>query len=458
MLIFRVGKSRNWHSAKHKKAAFSSPRLDRESWKQPPGDIPAPTQILNMSTKRKAATAIAKPVVKQNAKAPTKTRIDESRTAVSTGLALKPVSTHIEEPIESDSESRHSASEDDEEVSGDEGQSEEKETEADSGKQKPAASEADGDAVMQDNGEASDGEPTSPTFGDLVRGTTTVDVSASLAAQTTRHEVQRSTAPISATSLGTVLNQALRTDDSDLLESCLQTNDLLIIQNTINRMDSSLAGTLLSKLAARMHRRPGRAFGLMRWIQWTLVAHGGALVTQPDLINRLTELSRVLEERSRGLSSLLALKGKLDMLDAQLKYRKALKMAGSSRNRPSDDDESSAGEEDDADEPAVVYVEGQENLGNALPNGRSARHEDEDEDKQVQIGDMISDSEEDSEDDIDSEAEDDIEEIESIDDEDEVDHDDVEEDEEEEEEDSEAEDAPPAKVRRTSARLSTKRK
>ena len=381
---------------------------------------------------------------------------------MSTGLASKPVSKRIEEPIESDSESHHSAPENDEEVSGDEAQNEEKETEADSANQKPATNEADGDAVMQDSGEASDGEPTSPTFGDLVRGSTTVDVSASLAAQTTRREVQqRSTAPISATSLGTVLNQALRTDDSDLLESCLQTNDLLIIQNTINRMDSSLAGTLLSKLAARMHRRPGRAFGLMRWIQWTLVAHGGALVTQPDLINRLTELSRVLEERSRGLSSLLALKGKLDMLDAQLKYRKALKMAGSSRNRLGDEDESSAGEEEgNADEPAVVYVEGQENLGNALPNGTSARHEDEDEDEDehVQIGDMISDSEEDSEDDIDQE--DDIEEIESIDDEDEVDHDDVEEeeDEEEEEEDSEAEDAPPAKVRRTSARLSSKRK
>ncbi len=123
-------------------------------------------------------------------------------------------------------------------------------------------------------------------------------------------------------SLGTVLSQALRTDDNDLLESCLLTTDLPTVRATIERLNSSLTGALLARLAARMHRRPGRAHSLMTWVQWTLVAHGGALAGRADVLGRLSELNRVLEERARGLGSLLALKGKLDMLDSQMQLRR----------------------------------------------------------------------------------------------------------------------------------------
>ena len=413
-----------------------------------------------MSTKRKSAATIAKPVVKQSAKTPVHTQINETRTAVSTGLSPKPVSKRSAEAIDIDDDvaSNHNVSDNEEGASDNETEAvNPKKKASETSRSKP--SQDDTDAVMQDGGDVSDGEPTSPTFGDLVRGNSTVDVPASLAAQaavaqTSRLEVQqRTTAPISATSLGTVLNQALRTDDSDLLESCLQTTDVKIIENTINRMDSSLAGTLLSKLSARMHRRPGRAFGLMRWMQWTLVAHGGALVTQPDLVARLGELSRVLEERSRGLSSLLALKGKLDMLDSQMKFRKSIKAVGSSRSRLGNEEESSEEEEEDADEPGVVYVEGQESLGNgALTNGTRGAVDDDDD---FPVGTaVISDSEEESEEEFDEDMDEELAEVESL-DEDEVDHDDVEEDEEEESEGEEA--RPPAKVRRTSARISKRK-
>ncbi|KAK4155296.1 Dip2/Utp12 family-domain-containing protein [Chaetomidium leptoderma] len=411
-----------------------------------------------MSTKRKAATTIAKPVVRQSAKAPMKTKIDETRTAVSSGLSPGAVSKATAEPIEIDD---HVSSDNEEGLSEDEGAAANNKTNsAETSKTKRAQEEADVDAVMQDGGDNSDGEPTSPTFGDLVRGNSTIDVPASLAAQaaaaqTSRLQVQqRPTAPISATSLGTVLNQALRTDDADLLESCLQTTDVKIIENTINRMDSSLASILLAKLSARMHRRPGRAFGLMRWMQWTLVAHGGALVTQPDLVARLGELSRVLEERSRGLSSLLALKGKLDMLDSQMKFRKSIKAAGASRSRGGDEEESSEEEEDDVDEPGVVYVEGQETLGKALTNGTAGRGALDEDDDFPTGPTVISDSEEESDEDFDEGVDEELAGAESL-DEDEVDHDDVEDDEEEESEGEES--RPPAKVRRVSQRISKRK-
>jgi U3 small nucleolar RNA-associated protein 5 len=409
-----------------------------------------------MSTKRKAATTIAKPVVRQSAKAPTKTRIDETRAAVSTGLSLKPGAKAPAEAIDIDE--AHSSS-DEEGVSEDESKAgNQKTSSAEKTRTQRTEDEADVDAVMQEAADNSDAEPTSPTFGDLVRGNSTIDVPASLAAQaaaaqTSRLEVQqRPTAPISATSLGTVLNQALRTDDADLLESCLQTTDVKIIENTINRMDSSLASMLLSKLSARMHRRPGRAFGLMRWMQWTLVAHGGALVTQPDLVARLGELSRVLEERSRGLSSLLALKGKLDMLDSQMKFRKSIKSAGATRSRGADEEESSEEEEEDVDEPGVVYVEDQETMVKALTNGTIGRGAVDEDDDFPTAAAVISDSEEESDVDFDEELDEELADAESL-DEDEVDHDDVEDEEESEGEES----RPPAKVRRVSARISKRK-
>ncbi|KAK0634446.1 Dip2/Utp12 family-domain-containing protein [Bombardia bombarda] len=414
-----------------------------------------------MSTnKRKPLATLARPVVQQSAKTQTRAKIDETRTAVSTGHSLKPASKPKTETIEISSDSESHYSSDNEEVAESEDEAATKPTSTTPDISKLKASQdaaADLDGAAQETGDASDAEETSPTFGDLVRGTSTIDVPASLAAQAAAQVArsdsqQRSLVPINSTSLGTVLNQALRTDDADLLESCLQTNDVKIIQNTINRMDSALAGALLSKLAARMHRRPGRAFGLMKWMQWTLVAHGGSLVTQPDLVNRLGELNRVLEERARGLPNLLALKGKLDMLDAQMRFRKSIKTAGLGR-RVGDDEESDEEAVAATDEAGLVYVEGDGDLLQTLTNG-SARNATDDEDDFPVANGIGGDSDDESEDE-DYEDVDEFAAEESL-DEDEVDHDDVEES--GEEDDSDGEDAgPPAKVQKVSTKFAKRK-
>ncbi|KAI0137507.1 Dip2/Utp12 family-domain-containing protein [Xylariales sp. AK1849] len=317
-----------------------------------------------MSTKRKAPARFAQPVVKQSAKQTLKTNVNEADTAVSGIDALKSDANGIAEnviEISSDSDSSEYDLSDNEQK---EQEGNAPVNEVRSQKQRISSKDAhiipgensDGDTDMPSpNAPAVDGdsdqELAAPTFGDLVRANETIDVPAALSAQPPSALALpgRSLAPPSLSSLGTVLSQALRTDDVDLLESCLHTTDLPTIRNTIQRLDSSLAGNLLTKLASRMHRRPGRAGSLMTWVQWTLVAHGGALATQPGLVKKLSELNRVLEERSRGLSSLLALKGKLDMLESQMQLRRSMQ-----RNADSDDDEESDGEE------GIVYVEGEE--------------------------------------------------------------------------------------------------
>ncbi|KAK3345590.1 Dip2/Utp12 family-domain-containing protein [Neurospora tetraspora] len=416
-----------------------------------------------MSTKRKAL-ALVKPVVKPSAKVATKSKIDETRTAVSTGPALKSATKAAPETIEisSDSSSHYSDS-DNEDVNSD------NEAEAAPEKKQTTETKTSEPAAQQD--EASDAEndddDASPTFGDLARGNATIDVASALAAQeaaaanasSTKNTitVQRPNGgqtTISATSLGTVLNQALRTDDSDLLESCLQTSDPKIITNTITRMDSALAGVLLSKLAARMHRRPGRAFGLMKWIQTTLVAHGGSLVAQPEVVARLGELNRVLEERARGLPALLALKGKLDMLDQQMRWRKFVKSGGAKEEQENGGEESE--EEDDVDEPGVVYVEGDEETEGKAVNGAG----NEEDFALIDVGaDGESDEEEGDDDEDEEEDDEEFDDAESL-DEDEVDHDDVEEsgdEDEEDDEDDEEDEAPPAKVQKTSSKFAKRK-
>lgn len=149
----------------------------------------------------------------------------------------------------------------------------------------------------------------------------------------------------SGMSLGTVLTQALRTNDQSLLETCLHVTEETVIQNTILRLDSSLAANLLTKLAERLADRPGRYGHLLTWVQSTMIAHGGAIAAQTAVAAKLKTLYAVLSDRSRILPTILLLKGKLDMLNAQQSFRAQAKVA---RGRLVTD----------RDAPATIYIEG----------------------------------------------------------------------------------------------------
>ena len=200
-----------------------------------------------------------------------------------------------------------------------------------------------------------DEEVGEPSFGDLIRanGPEAVDVQASFIdpnAQSLVPAADRSLQQLpSGMSLATVLTQSLRTNDTNLLETCLHVKDLAMVRATIERLDSSFTTVLLQRLAERLHSRPGRAGSLMVWIQWTLVAHGGYLAGQPEVMKKLASLYRVVKDRANSLQSLLSLKGKLDMLEAQMNLRKSMQVRSRTANAVDEDDEE-----------GVIYVEGQE--------------------------------------------------------------------------------------------------
>ncbi|KAF1350451.1 NUC189-domain-containing protein [Lizonia empirigonia] len=275
----------------------------------------------------------AKPTAKLNGARNTRnTKVDESSAVVGGGQA-----GHGDDVIEissAEDESQEESSDDDE-----------------------AAPAVNGDGDDEDRPiDDETADPEELSFGDRLRAqepepvteSRIVDVETAFGANDSRALAAASTnrplsAP-SASSLGTVLTQALRTNDQELLESCLRVIDIDTIYATVERLPSPLVGNLLQKLAERLHKKPGRAGVLMVWVQWSLAAHGGYLASQPQLVRQLATLNKVLKERASGLQPLLSLKGRLDMLQAQLELRR--------RNQ-----KKAAG--DDEDE-VVIYVEGED--------------------------------------------------------------------------------------------------
>ena len=213
------------------------------------------------------------------------------------------------------------------------------------------------------DGEQSQDEVEEPTFGDLIRTKSTgpIDV-VGLLPNIEEHALVPAEKTLELTgnlSLGTVLAQSLRTNDRSLLESCLRVQDLQVVRATIERLGSDLAINLLQNLAERLHSRPGRAGSLLVWVQWTLVAHGGYLASRPDVVKRLAVLHGVVRERAKSLQPLLSLKGRLDMLEAQLNLRRSLQRnneAAAGRGKlqapaiyvEGQDDSNSDSEEDDS--------------------------------------------------------------------------------------------------------------
>jgi len=194
--------------------------------------------------------------------------------------------------------------------------------------------------------------PEAPSFGEMLSANGgPIDVEAAFADPHAESAIalkgNRVLTVPSAGSLGTVLTQALKTNDRDLLETCLRSNDFESIRQTITRLPSPLVGDLLQRIAERMHKKPGRAGNLMIWVQWSLVAHGGYLASQKDVVQRLGSLMRVIRERAYGLQPLLTLKGKLDMLQAQLELRQKMQ----TERQGLDTDEEDEG---------IIYVEGQD--------------------------------------------------------------------------------------------------
>lgn len=226
-----------------------------------------------------------------------------------------------------------------------------------------------------DEADSSDGEPAEePTLADRLN---LLEVNAVAPTNPLPTSKAVLTTP-SASSLTTVLTQALKTDDTALLESCLHHSDSKIILATVRRLDATLAVSLLEQLAGRISRKPGRSADLGTWVRWTIVVHGGYLASLPKLIQRLSALHGVLASRAATLPRLLALQGRLDMVDAQMELRQERGLKSATGGVPSDV-EYVEGESDRSDD-EDIDIEDASQLGGLETSEDDSDEEEEDAD------------------------------------------------------------------------------
>lgn len=159
-----------------------------------------------------------------------------------------------------------------------------------------------------------------------------------------------------AGTLTVVLSQALRNNDHTLLETVLTNRDPNDIQNTISKLNSSLAVVLLERLTERITRQQLRFDQMNFWLKWIIIIHGGVLSSMPNMKNQLASLHAVLTKKANTLPRLLELQGRLNMLNLQNALKKEI-LAGSANQNDYDEadtDVEYVEEVDDAIEAGLV--------------------------------------------------------------------------------------------------------
>lgn len=181
-----------------------------------------------------------------------------------------------------------------------------------------------------------------------------------------------------------VLAQSLKTNDHALLESLLTTHNEENIKVSVKRLESSQAVVLLERLADKIARSPGRAGQLMVWIKWTLIAHGGYLVSVPNLAKSLSSLHLTLSNKVGMLPRLLTLQGRVEMLRTQLQMRREItqQMNGTVTDEVEEDSDIDSDVDYVED---VVIVNGEEDYEEDDEEEEEAEDEEEEDDDEEEL-------------------------------------------------------------------------
>ncbi|KAK1944889.1 WD repeat-containing protein 43 [Phytophthora citrophthora] len=187
-----------------------------------------------------------------------------------------------------------------------------------------------------------------------------------------------------ASSLASVLEQALQARDNALLEYCLSARDTKVVGRTVARVSPSRVLALLDVIVKKLERSPNRFARLCPWLRAVLLHHTAYLVAQPDLVASLSALYQLLESRLQVHSQMQKLAGRLALVLGQIHVNNA--------NNEQEDEETRA---------AVVYNEGEEEVEAKAEEEIEAEEESEEEEEEED-----DDDDEEGDEDVDVESED----------------------------------------------------
>ena len=168
--------------------------------------------------------------------------------------------------------------------------------------------------------------------------------------------------PPRADSLATLLAQALAAEDRALIERCLSVGDAGVVSNTVARLPPSAVTKLLRAALDRMRSKPARSEGVARWMRAALLHHAAYIASSATAKTAVLELQQTVEAHQALQRPLQALLGRLDLLLHKQSEAKRARGGGASRGDDVSDDS-------DAEGPANVYDEGDEDLEDVMEEG-----------------------------------------------------------------------------------------
>ncbi|CAN7939132.1 unnamed protein product [Ixodes hexagonus] len=129
--------------------------------------------------------------------------------------------------------------------------------------------------------------------------------------------------PPRADNLCQLLLQGLQSNDPRLLSSVLQRTDDSLVRNTVRRLPLSSVLPLLKELHTQMHCRGSGVYPYMKWTKAVISMHTSYLMTCGEAAGLLTPLLELLEARTEVFDKVCRLRGRLDLIMAQVRARNA---------------------------------------------------------------------------------------------------------------------------------------
>ncbi|KAF8946448.1 hypothetical protein BGZ47_000518 [Haplosporangium gracile] len=224
-----------------------------------------------------------------------------------------------------------------------------------------AAEEEDSDVEDLDNKEAEGGRTMEEKLQDM-------NSKAKSSLSTTSQPTKTSTAPVSsrttaptstpankyatpkANDLQQTLLQALHTSDAALLDACLHfSHPVTALRNTIRRVATVYITPLLTTLLNQYQQKPNQNAHLIEWIKAILLIHSSFLMSNHELVKRLSSFYGAIEARVPVYQKVLNLNGRLDLIMNQIEMRKQYEQGEGEDEVVYVEDEEQQVEEEDLD-------------------------------------------------------------------------------------------------------------
>lgn len=113
---------------------------------------------------------------------------------------------------------------------------------------------------------------------------------------------------------------ALGQEPQELVAICASCSDDTVIKDTVKRF-RPVPTLLVDAVADDVALDPLLLLSLLAWLKWILLLHGGALAKKPAMVPTLQRLQSGLDDGMKVLSHLLALQGRLQLLNCQGQLR-----------------------------------------------------------------------------------------------------------------------------------------